>query len=291
MRTNSGISNSHLFSGVDIVVYTEGGSVGYSLEDVESGKFNKQSVDIKFWSGLFKAANFNKKVVFKALGSKTSSKSIRDKIISGEVSNVAIALDRDMDFILANPEISPFVLYTKGYSWENDVYTEQNTLDQIDSMLMEQIIPDEILGEVSNAYQDFNKLGHRLIQLEVIYRSNNHSFITKINGQRFFNSRLSPKINREQVVRFISEKKNSVENRPLICNVNYKNVCPKMNVYGKLLACLSINVISYVCKKYTSHRALPNPLLESNMMERYIQMQKYSCDAYYKEIIDALDAA
>ncbi|MEZ8790355.1 hypothetical protein AB6D86_00600 [Vibrio splendidus] len=290
-RTNSGLSNNRLFSGVDIVVYTEGGSKSYSLEDVENGKFNNQSVDIKFWSGIFKAAGFNKKVKFKALGSKNSSSKIYEKIISGKIKNVAIALDRDMDFILSSPKLSPFVLYTNGYSWENDVYTEKNTLAQINSLLMEQTISEDIKHEVYKAYKDFNHLGRKLIKLECIYRSNNIKFMTDIKGERFFDNRKYCSVNKVQVVNFISEKRKKIKKRPLFTNVDFRKVCTEKDIYGKLLSCLSINIITYICKKHSSHKSLPNLFIESNMMERFIQEQNVSCNNYYKKIVKNLEVA
>ena len=141
-RTNSGISNSARFLGAEIIIYTEGGNKSYSIEEVEEGNFSSKSIDIKFWGGLFKINNFGKRVKFRALGSKTASKHFRDKITSGSISNVAVAIDRDLDSITSDCHSSPMILYTKGYSWENDVFNEKTTAEQITSMLLDQELPE-----------------------------------------------------------------------------------------------------------------------------------------------------
>ena len=53
IRTKSGLSNLAMFYGVDLMVFTEGGSESFTYDEVIKGKFNGQSVDIKFWSSIF----------------------------------------------------------------------------------------------------------------------------------------------------------------------------------------------------------------------------------------------
>jgi hypothetical protein len=290
-RTNSGISNGHLFLGSDIIIYTEGGNKTLTEEEIEKGEFNEKSIDIKFWSGLFDAAEFSKKVEFRALGSKTASENIREKIIKKEISNVAVVLDRDLDFILGNPDESPYILYTKGYSWENDVYNEVNTTKQISSYLQTQNIPEDAQEDISSSFTDFKRISNRLLRLEIIFRSQNKKFITDVNGERFFNSKRSPKIDKKQLVNFIKSKKNTLKNRPATLPINdkIKNLCPMKNNYGKLMASLSTTVTNYICKKHTPLKSIPLYILESNMMERYIQQQHNVCDEYYKNIIKKLE--
>ncbi|MFB2681454.1 hypothetical protein [Shewanella mangrovisoli] len=287
-RTNSGISNNHLFHNVDIIIYTEGGDKSFSIEDIEEDKYNTSSIDIKFWSGLFNAAKLNRTVKFKALGSKSVSKTIRDKINGNEIKNVAIALDRDLDFVLSQPKESPLILYTKGYSWENDVYTEENTIEQIESFLLEQLLPENILHEITTSYDDFKKVSQRLLRLEIIFRTKGIRFITDMAGERFFNSKKSSKIDKKQITNIINQRKKLINERPAKLELDIKDLCPIKNNYGKLIAALSINIISYICKKHSKITTTPRQILECNMLERYISKQIESCDEYYKNIIDPI---
>lgn len=290
-RTNSGITNSAAFLGVDIIVYTEGGNISYSMKDVESGKFNKKSIDIKFWNGLFNVAQFSKKVEFRALGSKSSSYHIREKIITNQIKNVAVVVDKDLDFLLAEPIFSPFILFTKGYSWENDVYTEENTFKQISSMVLEQDIPNEIVEEIQSAYSDFKRIGKRLLRLEIIFRSQHQRFITEINGERFFNHKKSSCIDKAQLIAFIKQKKHELRTRPATMpHVKYE-LCEIKDNYGKLIASLSKNIISYLCKKHLNHTSIPAALIECFMIERYLKSQEKECDKYYLDLIKSLESA
>lgn len=289
-RSNSGISNLPLFYGAEIVVYTEGGNKSFSIQEVEEGKFNNKSVDIKFWDGIFKSNTFSKKVEFRALGSKTASKAICDKIMAGDVKNIAVAKDKDFDFLELELFDSPYILYTKGYSWENDVFSELSTTEQVASMLLEQELPEELNDKIKRDYKQFKNLGFRLLRLEIIFRNNNMKFITDVNGERFFNPKISSGINKAALIAFINEKKNEIA-RPAILNQDITGLCPMLNNYGKLLASLSFNIINHICKKNSDYKSIPRQMLEMSMIERFINQQVLLPDVYYSNLISRLEAA
>ncbi len=287
-RTNSGISNLRLFYNSDIIIYTEGGDKSFSIQDVENNKFNTSSIDIKFWCGIFDKNNFSKKVKFRALGSKTASKAICEKIIAGDIKNTVVTKDRDLDFIESIHYNSPLILYTKGYSWENDIFSEEITTAQIKSMLLEQELSTEISDEINSSYNQFRSLGMRLIRLEVIFRSHGKKFITDANGERFFNSKISSNISKSALVSFINNKKTEIP-RPANLNKDISALCPILNIYGKLLASLSINIINRICRNHSNHKSIPKQLIETSMIDRFINSQSLRQDIYYSNLLSNLE--
>lgn len=123
-RTNRGISNQHLFHNVDLIVFVEGG-LSYTKDEVNEGKYNNESIDSVFWKKLFHKYANTKKVKFKAVGSKSTIKEIALDIVNGNITSVMIAMDSEFDELLALKIDHPDVLYTHGYSWENDVWNDQ----------------------------------------------------------------------------------------------------------------------------------------------------------------------
>jgi len=289
-RTNSGLSNLHLFYDADMVIFTEGGSTSFSIEDAEDGKHNKHSVDIKFWSHILSSNGYDKKVEFRALGSKTASNSLCEKILTNEIKNAAVARDRDLDEYLGKLMDSPFILYTKGYSWENDVFVKESTIDQVRSMLLSGSVPQEILDAIENAYKEFGIYGRNLAKLEIIFRLNGMPFISDLNGERFFNVKKVASIDKKQVAAVLSEKKKNLR-RPVKIRTRMNNICPFFNNYGKLLESLSINIISYFCKKYAGYKSIPKQMLVSAMMERFAQKISLHRDGYYFSIVNNLSLA
>jgi hypothetical protein len=120
-RTYSGLSNLYLFERVDAVVFVEGGE-SYGRKDVESGRYNVNSIDITFWRALFGVFYPAMKLSFRAVGSKTTVNGIAVDIRDGKILRVIAAMDRDFDDINGGLVISNNVLYTYGYSWENDCW-------------------------------------------------------------------------------------------------------------------------------------------------------------------------
>lgn len=108
-RTELGLSNEHLFYGVEFVVYCEG-------ETVEG---EAASLDEAFWTKIFNSVG--RSVRCKSIGSKSHLLPLAEKIAKGEVDNIVVALDRDYDHLLNKTVCHPRIIYSYGYSWESDV--------------------------------------------------------------------------------------------------------------------------------------------------------------------------
>lgn len=122
MRTRSGLSNLYLFHKVDVIVFVEGGKKSFSIAKVLAGFFNKASIDIVFWQSLFQKFTPAKKIQFRAIGSKSTLQWLAKEIISGNITNVYVAMDRDHDKTNKLILKGTGIFYTFGYSWENDVW-------------------------------------------------------------------------------------------------------------------------------------------------------------------------
>lgn len=122
-RSNSGLSNLRLFKMVDLIVFTEGGSgTNFSAADAYSGKFHSSSDDIKFWKFLFDGFLPNVKISYRALGCKSSLQDIAKDIAQSRVTGVCVVIDRDYDEHFSKPIKNNNVIYTRCYSWENELF-------------------------------------------------------------------------------------------------------------------------------------------------------------------------
>ena len=124
-RTARGLNNQHLFYNVDLIVFVEGGSKSYTKAEVYSGEHSNETEDIIFWRNLFSIFKQEKKVKFKSVGSKSTIKDIVVDILDGKLQTVIVAMDNEFDEILKQRIQHPNVLYTYGYSWENDIWNEK----------------------------------------------------------------------------------------------------------------------------------------------------------------------
>ena len=161
-RTNSGLSNFSSFFDCDITIYTEGGS----NEDNENR--TKYAVDTIFWKSAFGRHAPDKKIKLKPMGSKQNLLPIAQKIKDGEINNSIVVLDRDYDSYRGIALQHSRIIYSYGYSWENDAWRKG-----IIRSYLEEVHP---LGELSAAessilnssYLNFEKNISRLALADVI---------------------------------------------------------------------------------------------------------------------------
>lgn len=289
-RTNSGLSNLALFCGVDLIVFTEGGESSYSYEDVLAGKFNERSVDIKFWSGVFSKHNFEKTIEFRALGSKTCSKAICELLVSNSINNVAVALDSDLDDISGTKFSSPYILYTRGYSWENDVYHPQLVKEQIESLVYLQRLPNDYADIINESYRKFDRLANRILKLELMFRDIGSKFITDCSGERFVSGKIKPEFKIRQIKILLEQRKDTLV-KPVYLRGMGVGYCGIKYCYGKLREALAIANISYIVGNLEKQKSLPKDIIVSSMLDRYQRRVNHTEDVYYSNIIGALAEA
>jgi hypothetical protein len=151
-RTTSGLMNQHLFHNVDLVVFLEGGQT-YTKTEVYSGTHNDTSFDILFWKRIFRKFFADKKIKFKSVGSKSTINEIAIDIIEGEISTVVVAMDSEFDEMLQQKVEHPNILYTYGYSWENEIWNEiviKEVIEQLSAIEIEQ-------QDIATAFSSFLK--------------------------------------------------------------------------------------------------------------------------------------
>lgn len=112
-RSKPGQENRAKFLNVDYVVYVEG------PDGATSGD------DIAFWMAAFGAVRPDLKVRFVRRGGKPVLEGLAREIISNNTKNTLVAMDSDYGrFCQGRTIIDKRVLYTFGYSWENDLFWE-----------------------------------------------------------------------------------------------------------------------------------------------------------------------
>jgi len=131
-RTREGQRNRSLFYDVDFVCYVEG----------EDGA--DEGDDIYFWSSVFRSIWPNRSVAFLCRGGKPQLESLANDVVANDVEGVVVAMDADYSRFFENRIIDdPRVIYTHGYSWENDVYTPEITILAHRALCMRAEIPDQ----------------------------------------------------------------------------------------------------------------------------------------------------
>jgi hypothetical protein len=156
-RTVSGLLNFRRFIKSSYVIFCEGGSRNIPVIDALTGDANLAAEDRTFWEALFRAIGFQD-IHLKPLGSARHVLDVADFIIANDIPGNLAVLDRDFPgkkrLILDHR-----VLYSYGYSWENDAVTSGTVSTSIVGTLH--------LGEgqAQHLNQEFVLLTQRLYRL------------------------------------------------------------------------------------------------------------------------------
>ncbi len=289
-RTKSGIPNYPSFHRVDLVVFTEGGKKSHTFEEVQAGKYNESSIDTLFWKNIFEKHNLNKSIKYKPLGSKTSTKKICELIKLKGGSRTVVAIDLDLNDFTGKKFNSPFILYTQGYSWENDVYHPDLIKNFTSKLLLYHSIPKKINDEVDSLYEAFNKKIIKLLKLELFFRNQDISFIKRCACKRYFEAQ-KPYFNQTEIKKLIRESRINLRNNFKI-NLFSPIVREALLIYGKLVEFFSIKVITYICKTLGNKKLKIDPkMVRIHLLELYLNRKKHIEDKFYANQINRLSAA
>jgi hypothetical protein len=278
-RTNSGISNQHLFYDVDAVVFVEGGENCYSKEQIDNDLYNEKSLDVLFWKEIFlefQKPNLNLK--YKAVGSKLTVKLIAQDIYKSNLVKVYAAMDRDLDHVQGNLIKHKNVLYTFGYSWENDAWNSELIADIIQTITAEKI--DETI--IKDAYLEFHKNikfgvfldSYLLTKNDSLFdRNNRHLKCLDLDNNDFL------KVDKEKLNEMISEKNVSKSTIYRFAKKNKLN--SKRDCYGHLLADFCYHLIKLLLKKEFGLRVPSKEICKRIALFRFLNYQKNEIKNYY----------
>ncbi len=291
-RTTHGLSNLALFYGVDLIFFTEGGDTAFSKQDVMSGSYSEHSDDINFWNKVLQKNNFKKTVQFRAIGSKTAGDEICDLIVMGQVQNICLARDSDLDYFFGRRINSPLVLYTRGYSWENDVYNRYLLRKLLRSTMPASVTFDEIEPIINECYRKFDRNVSRITYAEIMFRKEGKKFITTMAGERFLPNRGKvPHLKIDQVLKLIADNKHHLL-RPVSSNVIYNELCCIRHTYGKLIESFFHALLNYINKEFLKLRStVSKDYLKRLILNMYSEDISLEDTEYYLDIIRRLEAA
>lgn len=269
-RTNSGISNYKHFYQTDFIVYVEGGRTSYTFEQViNKGKYSNKSTDIAYWKKLFDHYNFPKTIQFKAVGSKSTIKQIALKVKSKEIDNTIVVLDRDYCSFHSTLIQSRKILYTYGYSWENDIWTKYAILQFVDSISPSGSIDQDLKDKVEKYYSDFSRQIRRIIFADIICTENGHSLIPKKSNERLLVGQHEPVLDiqacRECLsnINSIKTEKITKKSKATLLINSERDCC------GKLIQNFNYRILKLLCKALEFTKSFPKEIAAYTLISHF----------------------
>lgn len=175
-RTTNGLSNVHLFHAVDFVIYTEG--------RYEENAFGTVSLDQYFWMSVTKTCAPGKKFKILSRGGKPDLMAIATEVASGNVNCTIVAMDRDYDFEIGSSVSHPRIVYTHGYSWENDVWCCSMLKDIIEELYMGEELQSSELELINTTVNTFIKNAIRVSRINLIAALSNVDYLVSTDRMK-----------------------------------------------------------------------------------------------------------
>ncbi|AZD55565.1 hypothetical protein C4K19_3781 [Pseudomonas chlororaphis subsp. aurantiaca] len=262
-RTNSGLSNFHAFCDVDFLVYSEGGTPSKSEEDIEC----TWSIDSIFWKSVFLRFLPNVKIKIKSLGSKEFVRPYAEKIAKNSINNSIAVLDRDYDAHRGELIKHHRILYTHGYSWENDACRSELLISTLDSIHPDGKIPEKYAQNIKLRYNNFLKSITRVVIVDLLCG------LVRIKGvdrERFWSlidtsNSLDYKIKKEQFKKLITEIK-SRRTEPLRY-LGKEPILPATDCYGKMISMFCYSIFCEYYKEITGCKNIPRHFADKMIAE------------------------
>ena len=255
-RTSSGLSNLHLFYGVDAIVFTEGGE-SCAVADIIKGKFTSHADDIKFWRLLFDNYAPGKKCHLRGVGSRSGLINLAAYVMANAVSNVFICMDRDLQHLQDGPGMAPIVVCTFGYSWENCVWTSPVVLLVFERLNTSGTDVSEIQGDVDRAFEIAAKrLRWFAWASHLLVLNGATSFkIESSLGSVVAKSSNLPTINMGHLRELVHQAHSTIS-RPVHIGHRF-NIRPLEDCYGHLLGKFGYHLLAYLLRRHCKFRSLP----------------------------------
>lgn len=281
VRTSSGLKNQHLFHNVDYVVFVEGGK-SFTKVEIDQGNYNPESVDTVFWNKILDRYKSESKFKFKAIGSKTAVLQVAKDIINNNLTTIYAAMDQEFDTILGKLYKHDNILYTFGYSWENDVWNE----NVIHSIICASSAKELNITDVVKPFTRFLKEIKFSVYSDGYLFSKGSSFIPRpTNHLKMIDCMIStPPCVKKSEVESLIESKGIVKSR-VYSYGSRKNICCRTHSYGHLLGDVSKLLIKHILKARYNITGLGDEIIRRMAINIFLNFLPVHIDNHYKQII------
>lgn len=158
-RSPGALHSVHLFFGVDVVVYCEGGR-SLPLVDSIGATSSEITLDTIYWRSVVSSYGLPKTFHFKSIGGKENIRQICLDVDRLNLNNITVCKDSDYDHFVHADRPPRRVARTFGYSWENDVVK----LPVLESLIT------SVIGVGPDGEAVIQELRTKILQMEIDLR-------------------------------------------------------------------------------------------------------------------------
>lgn len=219
-RTGSGQQNRALFYGVAYTCYVEGG-----------GGSDERSPDATFWKEIIGAFRPDLSIKCLPRGGKPILESLARDIIEKNIGKTLVAMDTDYDRLIGEIIVDPRVLYSYGYSWENDVFEFEMLVPLMLALTHRISIPQSAVDRMTMAYTKFATECRLPIRADMLAMSAKSSVLPRDAPGRFIKGDSGsglPTVDKGEVVKLVSVVNKATKPRE---NASSSHIAPGLRYF------------------------------------------------------------
>ena len=286
-RSVEGQNNRALFYGVDFVLYTEGGRKedGYS-----------ESYDALFWKLVFRELNPGVHLKVIARGSKENLRDFIGGVVSGTLENVLVARDRDYDDLLGKAVVHPRVLYTFGYSYENDIFREEAVPGLFEVLCPLCEIDAEVADTISGLYRYFSNAVWWVSKADFCGVLAGRAVIDRRNPNRYIvNARYGskPELNMSEFYKSVRKANEGAPRDRIVQSALKREMVPRRAV-GHLIAAFVFRLLCFLQKTKSTVQNLTHDSVRTAAVQSFASsLRRDPADElqkYYRAMIGSVQA-
>lgn len=226
----------------------------------------------------------------KSLGSKDNLLPYAKDIADAKIANTIVVMDRDHDHHRQCIINHPCIIYTYGYSWENDAWRAESVISKLDRISAGGVpaeVADEIRMKCRNFFTDFNRLIFvdvlcSLERVQGIHREKFWSFVDSRDVNRL-------RVKKDAFRKLITTIKAGRVNK--FRHVGGDRIVSERDCYGKLLAKFLYDIFCEGFQALTGQKNLPRAMADIFMAEHFqhVDLDRDPCiKTYYSSVAQSL---
>jgi hypothetical protein len=280
-RTTSGLNNQHMFHNVDYIVFVEGGE-SFTKAQIDQGHFNEESIDTLFWSRILSNYKADSKFKFKAVGSKTAVLQVAEDIVNNNLTTVYAAMDQEFDRILGKAYKHNNILYTFGYSWENDVWNENVIHKIVTSTTAKELEISEVIVPFSKFVNDMK---FSVYADGYMFSKSSSFFPRPANHLKLIDCTLStpPTLKKVEIDNLFVAT--GLRKQNIYSFGNRKKICCKSYMYGHLFGDVCKLLVKHMLKMKQEVTGLGDEIIRRLAINHFVEFIPAEVDNHYNEII------
>ncbi|WP_316377593.1 DUF4435 domain-containing protein [Enterobacter hormaechei] len=255
-RTIGGLSAQKVFYGADLIAYIEG----------KTSTESNCIYDDHFYKAIFKEFLPNKNIKIKILGNCNNVLDVYYKIVNNNIPNSFAIVDRDYDGVLYSRLKDYRLIFTYGYSWENDFWSQNMCRNLLEILTMHsKKAEDEFFKRVSYAERRLC-FAHR-INLSCKLDGTPLFILGKKGGDRGISLNLKSQflITKNETKKFF-EKVKEINDRTFIKNfMSRTTLTPNRSIQGHFWEHLALQTLNAIVKQHSISNTTAPPSTLKNM--------------------------